>query len=139
MSGMMCQLGDFIETDYGIKGRVIGWTDRPTYTIIQDDGTRVTVLDTAITKFIPFPELPTEPGLYIGDGYAPSPSGRRIVELLNSPREWFTHDDSQFIPDWEIRGLKNLHRLIEIFNEPLTGEVVSDLDPADPNDVAAAS
>jgi hypothetical protein len=113
---MKYEIGDYAHTTYGPHGRIIAYSDKPTYVLEQGDGTRVSVVESTINKIDEPNPLPTVPGFYVGD-YDQSPSGQIVIELLNSPEGvWVDNTDSQYLQiDW-VRGLGNLTRLVPEVN-----------------------
>lgn len=109
---MDVDIHDYVETTYGPAGFVIAYSEQPTYVLEQSDGTHLSVVKSTIKSVRKPSPLPTVPGFYVGD-YDRSPSGKIVIELLNSPAgTWVDNTDSNYLQDEWVRRLGNLTRLV---------------------------
>jgi hypothetical protein len=65
---MKYELGSWVETSYGPSGKIIAYTDQPTYTLEGPDGSRSSVVESTIVNVFPqftAPNLPTKYGAVV--------------------------------------------------------------------------
>lgn len=84
---------------------------------LENNGFTLTVIEKAAPKNV----LPTEAGFYVGN-YDKSPSGKILIELLNSPEgQWVDNTDSRYLDVEWVQKLGNLTRLEAV---PVTAKAV---------------